>query len=160
MGKIEDSLKAMNPLAKLFYHDIITIHMSSNRIDILRDPVRNRNFRLLFRIADNHPPNLFFIVPSNFEFIRKMDRFRTRKDPFIFSGENVFRYLHVHYPDCPSYQSGNLRECSGFIQTNFPLIDRAFSEEFLEETLNALIPTTGNREDEINGLLPAIDGWN
>lgn len=156
MGKIEDILWGMKPLQEC-HHDIVTYYIACDKFDILRYPDYfkgwNGKFSLLFHTDETKALRLFFHVSEEHnpracwdqginhkEFVRNLS---------LFSGENLFRYLHIPYPDLQKDPIQDMYTLSRAIHANFSCINNAFSKENIQTTCLVLQKTERGNLDEI-----------
>jgi hypothetical protein len=158
MGEFENILSAMEPLHDC-YQNIVSYHVETGRIDILRYPEGGWGWRILFHTDDDDVLRVYFLVNKLYISTGKPKERESNNPYFVCSGMNMFNFLHIVYPPGQKDKLKDLYALSVTIQTNFPQFISSFSKENLNATFDALRNTKGNNEDIINEVFLAAQGY-
>lgn len=162
MGKFENILQALELLRECRF-DVITYDVQTDRINILRYPNVNKGwtgkFNILFNSdKNNRLKNFFGITGSSTTHPDKKNKIGDR-GMMVFSGENLFHYLHLPYPDLQGDPIQDLSTLSRVIQANFSRINDAFSDENIQITYTELSKTEQGNLDEIKQAFLDVTGF-
>lgn len=153
MGKLEVILDIIDPLIGLFDDKCVTYYVRQDIVDIFFRSFRGgRAGNLLFRIEKNNVLHFYFIlVPSpRHQFIRERGELMKKKEVVVFSGQDVLGFLGIDYSYKPKGFLEDLNELSHLIHDNSSRILKAFSDEDIENTYNALIPMEKDLRKDIS----------
>lgn len=156
-GKLESILLAMELLRECF-RDHISYTIATDRISILRHPDINKGwnggFDLIFHTDDDGILRTYFIVTRPYAGLPIEKKpvsalLDYDKNLMVFSGETVFKILHLDYPSAHSDQLQELSNLSLSLQKSFPTINEAFSKEHIRDTYLKLQMTSKINEAAI-----------
>jgi hypothetical protein len=103
---------------------------------------------------------LYFILYGwkSFDFINTVKEYHKKQDKIVFSARNVFHSLKMGdlYEDLPEEYLEDLHSLCLRIREKWPDLHKAFSDDRVNATYDALQNYQGNDEEEINQIINAL----
>jgi hypothetical protein len=159
MGKIEEFVNGIQPLSQLIYNETVTYFACSDSVSLHAAPFYRGTWTIIFHTGGDGVVRLYFTVANRDLNFQNTDNPGCNNERIVFSGENVFRYLNIPYPDIQHNPGMDVTRLSLAILINFEKIKSAFSVKRIEKIYTSLKATTGNNQEEINRILPRLQWY-
>ena len=153
MGKIEEFIRAIEPLNHLFYHDNVTWCGKTGRVHIQTNPVDGHYWSILFHSEEDGTARLYFSLSYPELFMTSKNEPGHSPGNLIFSGEYLFRLLGIPCPPSCHDPRKDVYAWSVAIRDNLPKIQGALSEDRIRKTAHSLRATSGNNEETVRNVL-------
>jgi hypothetical protein len=174
MEKMEDLLTAIDPLVlaefgisghRYYLRPFIRYDITQNIVYVLFSPFGGRGSILLHSDMNKNHAVYYCLWPEGsstsvkiYESILNCQDIIKENTGIIFSGKNVFSYLHLGdlYETSPGESLVDIHAICLRIKENKHITDSAFSDEKIEDAYKALSTMGGNNEEEINRVLKTL----
>jgi len=169
MGKFEEYLTAIDPLVltkfgiaenSYLLRPFISYDLNEDIVKANFSPFGEGNISALICSEMSKSHTLYFVLYPriSYKFINNLQELQKKNERIIFSGRNIFNYLHLGdlYEKNSTGSLSDLHILCIKMKENWLKIDNAFSDENVEKTYTALSLMKGNNEEEINRVLKTV----
>jgi len=139
MGQIEEIFAGIHPIKEFFNESKIFCHVLNNSVDIVFLRPDKGFWGLYIHTGQDDFPEIFFLLPPIFPFIKDGQRRNERHEWIAFEASDIFQYLGIEY----SLPSGGfipvLSSLSRMISSNIIRIFDCSTKENIQRTYSDLM---------------------